>query len=148
MPRMDDDSCTTGPVYKVYKQYDPVVTAMYHAAHQAACRNTLDMYPERVEHFKRRITELEKSPNEVVILIANVDDGNGRAIVDVLLPEYDWQEIRDRGEIPLLIGLTDRAFIQEILARIASDAATKLQSMKDKISVVVIDQGTADAYTA
>lgn len=124
---------------------DPVAVAVIHAVEKHNCRNTLELNADRVEHFKRRLGELGMTPNQAVIVLLNVDDVHGGPLADALMPGYNWQEIRDNGEVPFARGLAMRDGIQEALGTFDKDAATKLQSMSD-VAVVVVDHGVAEVF--
>lgn len=111
------------------------------------CRYTFDMNVDRIAHFKRRSTELGKTPDEVVIVILNVDDDHGGPLAEVLMPNTNWQEFRDRGEVPFARGLANRKGIQGALWHIDREAAEKLMLM-DELAVIVVDHGTADVFPA
>ena len=112
-----------------------------------ACRETLRMHQDRVAHFKRRVIELGKTPKEVVIVVLNVDDPYGGPIADALMPGHNWQEIRDRGEVPFARGLADREFIQGILEQFDEEAARMLKHLTC-ITVVVVNHGVACVFEA
>ena len=84
---------------------------------------------------------------QAVIVILNVDDVHGGPLANALMPEYNWQEIRNRGEIPFARGLAMREGIQEVLDIFDKEAATKLQNMTD-VAVVVVDHGVAEIFVA
>lgn len=126
---------------------DPDALAMIQAVGKHNCKGTLDMNADRVMHFKNRIEEKGLSSSDAVIVLLNVDDANGAMLADVLMPGFDWQEIRDRGEVPFARGLADRNGIQESLGFFDNDAATKLRDMTD-VAVVVVDHGVAEVFAA
>lgn len=126
---------------------DPEAVAMIKAIGKHDCRSTLELNADRVEHFKRRLTERGMSPDQAVIVLLNVEDLHGGPLADVLMPGFNWQEIRDRGEVPFARGLAMRDGIQEALCAFDRDAATKLQSMND-VAVVVVDHGVAEVFAA
>ncbi len=126
---------------------DPVAVAVISAVEKHNCRNTLELNADRVEHFKRRLSERGMTADQAVIVLLNVDDVHGGPLADVLMPSQNWQEIRDRGEIPFARGLAMRDGIQKVLDTFDKDAATKLKSMTD-VAVVVIDHGVAEVFTA
>lgn len=126
---------------------DPIALAVAQTVEKHNCRNTLDANADRVAHFKRRVTERGLTANDVVIMLLNVDDVHGGPIADLLMPGTNWQEIRDRGEIPFARGLADREGIQQALDLFDNEAATKLQEMDD-IAVVVVDRGVAEVFAA
>src|SRR6185436_4774477 len=49
-----------------------------------------------------------------VVVLLNVDDVHGGPIADMLMPGHNWQEIRDRGEVPFARGLAMRSGIQNL----------------------------------
>ena len=124
---------------------DPVAVAVISAVEKHNCRNTLELNADRVEHFKRRLTERGMTPDQAVIVLLNVDDVHGGPLADALMPGHNWQEIRDKGEIPFARGLAMRNGIQEALDAFDKDAATKLRSISD-VAVVVVDHGVAEVF--
>ncbi len=111
------------------------------------CIYTLEINADRVEHFKRRLTECGLTPTEAVIILLNVDDQNGGQIAEVLMPGHNWQEIRDRGEVPFARGLAGREGIHEALNTFDQEAGKKLQNMTE-VAVVVVDHGVAEVFPA
>ena len=126
---------------------DPVAVAIISAVEKHNCRNTLELNADRVEHFKRRLTERGMTPDQAVIVLLNVDDIHGGPLADALKPGHNWQEIRDKGEVPFARGLAMRDGIQEALGAFDKDDATKLQSISD-LAVVVVDHGVAEVFAA
>lgn len=126
---------------------DPDAVAVFHAVSKHNCRTTLEMQAERVAHFKNRATVLGKSPDDVVIVLVNVDDVHGGQLADLLIPGCDWQAIRDQGEVPFARGLAARSGMQEILATFDQDAASKLLAMSE-LAVVVVDHDVAEVFPA
>ncbi|MDD5463612.1 MAG: hypothetical protein PHP62_00505 [Candidatus Moranbacteria bacterium] len=130
---------------------DPEALAMIQAvnAHNGKqnCRNTLAINAERVLHFKNRLTERNMSASDAVIVLLNVDDVHGGPLADALMPNYNWQEIRDQGEVPFARGLAMREGIQEILGGFDKEAAKKLLEMSE-VAVVVVDHGVAEVFAA
>ena len=126
---------------------DPIAVAVISAVEKHNCRNTLELNADRVEHFKRRLTERGMTPDQAVIVLLNVDDVHGGPLADALMPGHNWQEIRDKGEVPFARGLAMRDGIQEALGAFDKDAATKLQSISD-VAVVVVDHGVAEVFAA
>lgn len=121
--------------------------ALISAVCKTNCRITYEQSIDRVAHFKRRMSELEKSPTEVVIVLINADDVRGALFASILMPEVNWQEIRDRGEIPYARGLVFRDSVQEWIETFDTEAADKLRVMID-LAVVVIDYGVAEVFSA
>lgn len=127
---------------------DPDALAVVRALGKINCQNTLQVNSDRVEHFKRRVDELGMTANQVVIVLLNVDDMYGGALADVLMPDHNWQEIRDRGEIPFARGLATRQGMQESLRMFDAAAAGKLESLEHRLAVVVVDHGVAEVFPA
>ncbi|MGD9729307.1 MAG: hypothetical protein AB7V39_23435 [Nitrospiraceae bacterium] len=94
----------------------------------------------------RRITDRGDDPNEVCIVLLNVDDPNGAAIAEMLMPGFDWQEIRDRGEVPFARGLAARSGLQDVIAIFDIEAAANMAEMVDQIVTVVVDHGVATVF--
>lgn len=125
---------------------DPVAFALICAINKINCKRTFDLNADRIQHFKNRITEKGLTPDDVVIVVINVDDVHGGPIADVLMPDFNWQEIRDRGETPYARGLATRAGIQEILENFDEEASKKLKTVTD-VAVVVVNYGVAEVYS-
>lgn len=125
---------------------DPHAVAVIEAVSKYNCKELFSLNIERIEHFKNRITEKKLTPKEVVIVCINVDDPNGKVITDMLMPGYDWQAIRDQGQIPIARGLAQRDGMQEILEVFDKEAAEKLKQSVE-VAVVVIDYGVAEIFT-
>jgi len=114
------------------------------------CQDIFNINTERVAHFRERARVLNKSSDEVVIVILCVDDRLGGPIADSLMPGYDWQKIRDSNDIPYARGLAGRDGIQGVLASIPETlkAADRLRNHKGKdVAVVVVDFNTAEVFT-
>lgn len=126
---------------------DPDALAVFTVVNKRNCHNTLKINTDRVKHFKQRLGELGKTASDTVIVLLNVDDNYGGAIAEILMPGFDWQEIRDRGEIPFARGLAGKEGIAGILGTFDKEAATKLRDM-EHVAVVVVDHGVAEVFTA
>jgi hypothetical protein len=126
---------------------DPVAMAMIRAVRKNNCKNTFEMNADRVEHFKNRFSVNNVTASEAVIVILNVDDPNGKQIAEALMPDHNWQEYRDRGEIPFTRGLAMRDGIEEVLEIFDAEAASKLREMKET-AVVVVDHFVAEIFPA
>lgn len=147
---VEDPGATGAVVRKVDGQLileDPVAVGVIKVVGKNNCKNTLDRNADRVAHFKRRLADCGMTSAEAVIVLLNVDDVNGGPLADVLMPGHNWQEIRDKGEVPFARGLAERDGIQEVLGTFDVDAATKLRGMTD-VAVVVVDHGVAEVFAA
>lgn len=126
---------------------DPDAAAVIRVMSKRNCRVTLELNADRVEYFKQRLADRGMTPDQAVIVLLNVDDVHGGPLAEVLMPGFDWQEIRDRGEVPFARGLAVREGIQEALSAFDTEAAAKLQDMID-VAVVVVDHGVAEVFSA
>lgn len=126
---------------------DPNAVAMIHSIGKINCSNTLKLNTDRVAHFKNRIMERGLTDSDAVIVLINVDDIHGGPLADMLMPGYNWQEIRNRGEIPFARGLAGREGIQDVLNTFDQEAGKKLQNMSE-VAVVVVDHGVAEVFPA
>ena len=128
---------------------DPAALGMIEAieAHnKSLIVNSYELNAERIEYFKNRIEEKDLSIDEYVVIVANVDDPNGGAIADMLMPGYDWQAIRDLGQVPFARGLTTKAFMIHALEYINPAAAEQLKEITNRKIAVVVDYKTAAIY--
>lgn len=129
--------------------HDPMALAVATTVNRANCRRTFELNRDRVTHFQARSVEIAAArgmrPDELVIMIINVNDPTGGQLTEKLMPGHDWQSIRDRGEIPFARGLVGRAGIQDILDVFDPDAAETLRTF-DGLAVVVIDYGFASIH--
>lgn len=146
---IEDPAATGAIVREVDGQLvldDPEAVALIRAVSKDNCKNTLKINAARVEHFKRRLAERGMAAKEAVIVLLNVDDVHGGPLADALMPGHNWQEIRNRGEVPFARGLAMREGIQDALSAFDSEAAEKLQKMAD-VAVVVVDHGVAEVFS-
>ncbi len=126
---------------------DPVALALVRGIGKSNCRKTLEMNADRVEHFKRRLMERGMAPDQAVIVLLNVDDIHGGPLAEILMPGQNWQEVRDKEQVPFVRGLAMRDGIQKVLHEFDKEAAKKLNDMNG-VAVVVVDYGVADVFTA
>ena len=126
---------------------DPDALAVLSVIAKHNCKGTLELNSDRIKHFKNRFKAKGLSAQDAVIVVLNVDDLHGGPLAENLMPGYNWQEIRDRGEKPFARGLAVRDGIEEVLQAFDNEAANKLKGMTE-ISVVVVDHGVAEVFTA
>ncbi len=125
---------------------DPMAAAIVRIIGKKNCSIPFEGQINRMEHFKNRMKELNKSPNDVVIVLINVDDTNGNWMAEALMPGHDWQQFRDKGEIPFARGLVMKDGIIEMLSKFDKEASEKLTSIKNEITVVVVDYSVAEIF--
>ncbi len=95
----------------------------------------------------RALYVLKMNPEDFIIVCIEVDDPNWTGLADHLMPDYDWQKIRDRGEIPVARGSVHasvREFIKEVVPDIAEALYRKLPD--GYVRAVVMGIGGASVY--
>lgn len=126
---------------------DPVLLIIALAVEKLNCKATLELNLDRVAHFNQRFIDRGLVATEVVIVIINVDDAHGGLLAEKLMPGTDWQQFRDRGEVPFARGLAQKDGIVKYLAIFDEEAAEKLRKASN-LAVVVIDFGVAEVFLA
>lgn len=126
---------------------DPDALAMIRAVGKVNCKGTLTAHYDAVERFMGRFLEADYSPDDVVIVLINVDDPQGRPIAELLMPGHDWQAVRDQGMVPYARGLAGREGMQEVLDLIDKDAAQKLKDAAGKVALIVVDHQVAEVFS-
>jgi hypothetical protein len=129
---------------------DPEALAMIRGVAKHNCRLTFEGQNERVIYFKRRMRMLDHNPNNVIIVLLNVDDPNGGKLAEILMPGHksSWQAFRDAGQVPFARGLATRAGVQELVMVLDKETGEKLAAMVDKVAVIVMDHGVVEAFEA
>ena len=96
----------------------------------------------------RAIHELGKDPSEIVTVAIHVDDPEWTFVADALMPGYDWQQFRDRGEKPVARGTVMGdgmcAMLSELVPSLA-DAIAK-GPPDGHLFAFVLDGGGASVY--
>lgn len=126
--------------------HDPAALAMLQAVAKVNCRATFEANRDRIEHFVNRIDARGMTPDDVMIVVINVDTQIGRPIADGLMPGHDWQPTRDAGQIPFARGLAGRPDLQELLELIDSDEAAKLKKAVGRVAVLVVDHDVVAVF--
>lgn len=125
---------------------DPDACEVIEAVEKINCRGTLELQWDRVQHFTRRIKERGLDPNAVVILLLNVNTELGSIFADITVPGYNWQEIRDRGEVPYARGLALRDGIQGSLNHLKMGDDLNSAVDPSMATVIVMDYGTVAVF--
>jgi len=100
---------------------------------------------DRVAHFADRIKELGRTPRDTMLVVLNVDDFHGGALADLLMPDHDWQPLRDAGQVPYARGLTTRKPIQRFLDSIAPEAGSELRKVRG-VALLAMDRGVVVVF--
>lgn len=123
---------------------DPVACAVAKAVAKHNCRNTFEANADRVVHFRNRVIERGLNPQNTVIVVANVDDTAGGILADSLMPGFNWDEIRQRGEIPFARGLAARDGVIGFVK--AVDPEMVIDDNPKEVQVIVVDHGTCEIF--
>ena len=105
-----------------------------------------DLNAEAVERFKKRFAEKGCEPEKHCIVLIQVDDPYGGQISDVLMPNENWQVIRDQGLEPIARGIADRRFMTDVVAEFDAKAAEELDFAKDCLIVIVVASSVARVF--
>lgn len=105
-----------------------------------ACMSFFAANADRIKYFIQRVKELGRSGADTVITLIDVDDptGHGALLADLLMPGEDWQQYRDRGEVPVARGLAARETFPEILEELGYDVAARELASSDDLRVIVL----------
>lgn len=126
---------------------DPDAAAVARVVAKFNCRHAFDANEDRIGHFRQRMLDLGRTPDDVVVMICNMDDPVGEAVGDALMPGFDWAAIRARGEVPFARGLAGRGGVQGMLDAVDPEAAKKLREHA-ALAVVVVDCGVGEVFSA
>jgi hypothetical protein len=109
-----------------------------------ACLRFFAANADRMKHFTQRVRELGRSGADTVITLIDVDDptGHGKILADMLVPDENWQQYRDRGEVPVARGLAASESFPEILEELGYSVAAHELARSDDLQVVVLHAGT------
>ena len=110
------------------------------------CEAAFKAQADRVAHFKGRCTTLGHNPADYVIVLLSVDDLHGGCLADTLMPGFDWQVIRDRGEAPWARGLVVREGLKALVASISPEKAAEMDT--PELVVVVMSHGCVEIFQA
>lgn len=115
---------------------DPDALAVIKEIAKQNCENTIKNNLDRIVHFKNRVLEKSMNYHEVVVVIANVDTEIGKIIADATMPGFDWQQFRDRNEVPYARGLCLKNGIYEIVNHFDRDEALAMEDYEGYMVVV------------
>lgn len=102
----------------------------------------------RLEHMAFRTIKKGLLRDQFVMVAIDVDDLSWTEIVDVLMPDHNWQEYRDRGEKPVARGSALAAPLISYLSHVVPDIETALtMPLPDRVvRTIVMAEGGASVY--
>jgi len=126
---------------------DPQACAIIEVINKGNCRKTYDLNLDRINYFKQRFIDRQDSPEDVCIVVINVDDSYGKEISDILMPNVNWQEYRDRNEVPFARGLASKPFVVAYIDECIMNSNTaKILNDMQTLAVVVIDHQNVEIF--
>lgn len=86
--------------------------------------------------------------SDFVVIAIDVDDPKWTEVVDGLMPNYDWDQIRRRGQKPVARGFWDSRPIVEYLSREVPEVTAALTSQVPQglARAVVLAEGGASVF--
>lgn len=128
--------------------HDPIVTEIIktltkHNAH-TKCQSIHDANRDDIQKILRAFQEKGYRAETHCVVVIQVNDIFGGRINNTLMPNYDWQAIRDQGLEPIARGIADRNFIREAIKQFDPEAASELEA--PKLAVVVIAASVAKVF--
>ena len=114
---------------------------------QEAREELFQLNKERLEHMAFRAINKGMTNDEFVAVCIDVDDPDWTEVVDLLMPNHNWQEIRDRGEKPVARG-TAMSVISEYLGEVVPDIKPALigHLHTGVVRAIVMADGGASVY--
>ena len=108
-----------------------------------ACHAFLADSIPRLAHFAQRAIARGGPTERLAIVVLEIDDSLGSALADRLMPGYDWQAIRDRGETPVGRGLVMREGIEDVVEAYDPKLARAVREVPaGQLPVVIVAGGT------
>ncbi len=80
---------------------------------------------QRLAELAYRALRRGMKPVDFIIICIDVEDSEWTELVNHLMPDHDWQSIRDRGERPVARGSVTRE-VAEYLSKVAPAVASAL----------------------
>jgi len=143
---MDEEIPTIHNINGQYVLDDPSALTMMRAVNKQHCRKSLEDHLERMQDFVIKMKSPRISSDETCIVLINVDDINGKDVAEALMPDHNWQSIRDQGQVPYARGLVDRRGMGSVLDVIDVSSAKKLREQSGT-AIVVIDHGSTEIFS-
>ncbi len=85
--------------------------------------------------------------NQFAVICIDVDDSTWTEEVDMLMPQHDWQQYRNRGERPVARGSVTKVFCDYIGEVVPGIASALLKDVPyDHVQAIVLGSGGASLY--
>lgn len=103
---------------------------------------------ERLQHMAwRALNVLGKQNDEIVIVCIQVDDDRWRDIVDLLMPNEDWQMYRDMGKDPIARGSAMWPLCEVVAERLPPIADVIMEKPPEgKVKLIALAEGGGTVY--
>ncbi len=114
----------------------------------AEFRNTMYINSlSRLQHIAWRALNVHGLRNDQVVVTCIQVDSRWRDIVDLLMPNYDWQSFRDAGEEPVARGSARWGICEVVAERLPDIADVCLEIPPEgKVKVIVLSDGGGTVY--
>ncbi|HLC44397.1 MAG TPA: hypothetical protein VJK50_00940 [Patescibacteria group bacterium] len=103
---------------------------------------------ERLQELAHKaLTARRLKPDEFLIVCIEADDPEWKDLVDLLMPNHNWQQYRDRGEKPIARGSVVpgvREYLREVVPDIADALYEELP--EGVVRAVIMASGGASVY--
>jgi hypothetical protein len=127
---------------------NPFARTVLAVAAKINCAATFREQADRVRYFANRCDERGFKRGEMMVVLLNMNDSLGSTLGHLLMPGFDWDAIRARGEVPFAWGLVPRDALQEVLdAGMDLAAGIRLRAMSSElITTLVMDYGGVEVF--
>lgn len=101
----------------------------------------------RLEQLAHRAMYIRQLRNDEFVVVCIKVDSPSRDIVDILMPNADWQPFRDRGQEPIAQGTTTFGLCRLVAQRHPELALVLLEKPADgKAKCIALDEGGCSIY--
>jgi hypothetical protein len=109
------------------------------------CPCIVELSKERIENLKKKMTEINRNFHDTVIVIADASDINGKQVISLM--KHYWHE-HESNDQQFVFCIARKILIAEVLDNIDTKKAKKLLDHREKINVVVFNDGKAELFTS
>ncbi|MEI6649818.1 MAG: hypothetical protein WCL23_00090 [Candidatus Moraniibacteriota bacterium] len=102
---------------------------------------------DRLQHFAYRAKTVHGLTNKDVVVVCIKVDTKWRDLVDVLMPNADWQQFRDMGQEPVARGTAYFPICEDLAKELPDIAEALLEKPEDgRFKCIVLDGGGCTVY--